>query len=49
MKEKAKTTLEWEDKAMISTGRKVELESVYGHIKGNRCFKRTVFFHVLYV
>jgi Transposase DDE domain len=40
MKAKAKTALECEEKAAIYAGRKVEVESVFGHIKGNRSFRR---------
>jgi len=40
MKVKAKAALECEDKAAIYSRRKVEVESVFGHIKGNRCFRR---------
>lgn len=40
MKAKAKATLECEDKAAIYSRRKVEVESVFGHIKGNRSFRR---------
>lgn len=40
MKAKAKTALEWEEKAALYARRKVEAESVFGHIKGNRSFRR---------
>ncbi|BAQ10201.1 transposase [Bacillus sp. OxB-1] len=40
MKAKAKTALECEDKAGIYARRKIEVESVFGHIKGNRSFRR---------
>ncbi|WCK56498.1 IS1182 family transposase [Aneurinibacillus sp. Ricciae_BoGa-3] len=40
MKAKAKAALECEDKAAIYARRKVEVESVFGHIKGNRSFRR---------
>jgi transposase len=40
MKAKAKTALECEEKAAIYARRKVEVESVFGHIKGNRLFRR---------
>ena len=40
MKAKAKAALECEDKAAIYKRRKVEVESVFGHIKGNRAFRR---------
>jgi transposase len=40
MKAKAKTALECEEKAAIYARRKVEVESVFGHIKGNRSFRR---------
>ncbi|MFK4998187.1 transposase [Bacillus sp. N9] len=40
MKAKAKTALECEDKAAIYARRKIEVESVFGHIKGNRSFRR---------
>ncbi|WP_339230226.1 IS1182 family transposase [Aeribacillus sp. FSL K6-2833] len=40
MKAKAKTALECEEKAAIYARRKVEAESVFGHIKGNRSFRR---------
>ncbi|WP_245203714.1 transposase [Ammoniphilus resinae] len=40
MKAKAKTALECEEKATIYALRKVEVESVFGHIKGNRSFRR---------
>lgn len=40
MKAKAKTALECEEKATIYARRKVEVESVFGHIKGNRSFRR---------
>jgi Transposase DDE domain len=39
MKAKAKAALE-SDKAAIYARRKVEVESVFGHIKGNRSFRR---------
>jgi hypothetical protein len=34
------TALECEEKAAIYARRKVEVESVFGHIKGNRSFRR---------
>ncbi|HZG58897.1 MAG TPA: IS1182 family transposase, partial [Anoxybacillus sp.] len=40
MKAKAKAALECEEKAAIYSRRKVEVESVFGHIKGNRSFRR---------
>jgi len=40
MKAKAKTALECEEKATIYSQRKIEVESVFGHIKGNRSFRR---------
>ena len=40
MKAKAKAALECEEKAAIYAQRKVEVESVFGHIKGNRSFRR---------
>ncbi|HCX48357.1 MAG TPA: IS1182 family transposase, partial [Bacillus sp. (in: Bacteria)] len=40
MKAKAKTALECEEKATIYARRKTEVESVFGHIKGNRSFCR---------
>jgi transposase len=40
MKEKAKTALESEENAVKYAQRKVEVESVFGHIKGNRSFRR---------
>ncbi|MGG3644332.1 transposase, partial [Bacillus gobiensis] len=40
MKAKAKAALECEDNAAIYAQRKVEVESVFGHIKGNRSFRR---------
>ena len=40
MKAKAKIALECEEKAAIYARRKVEVESVFGHIKGNRSFRR---------
>ena len=40
MKAKAKAALECEEKAAIYARRKVEVESVFGHIKGNRSFRR---------
>ncbi|WP_429770049.1 transposase [Bacillus smithii] len=39
-KAKAKTALECEEKTAIYARRKVEVESVFGHIKGNRSFRR---------
>src|SRR5690625_491866 len=39
MKAKAKAALECEEKAAIYAQRKVEVESVFGHIKGNRSFR----------
>ncbi len=40
MKTKAKTALECDKKAAIYARRKIEVESVFGHIKGNRSFRR---------
>ncbi|MBS3682293.1 IS1182 family transposase [Ornithinibacillus massiliensis] len=40
MKAKAKAALECEEKTAIYAQRKVEVESVFGHIKGNRSFRR---------
>ncbi|WP_453996256.1 IS1182 family transposase [Bacillus nitroreducens] len=40
MKAKAKTALECDEKSAIYAQRKVEVESVFGHIKGNRSFRR---------
>jgi len=40
MKAKAKAALESEEEAAIYAQRKVEVESVFGHIKGNRSFRR---------
>ncbi|MEK5324204.1 transposase [Aeribacillus sp. FSL M8-0254] len=40
MKAKAKAALECEEKAAIYARSKVEAESVFGHIKGNRSFHR---------
>jgi len=40
MKAKAKKALECEEKAAIYARRKIEVESVFGHIKGNRSFRR---------
>ncbi|MEK5230426.1 IS1182 family transposase [Lysinibacillus sp. FSL K6-0232] len=40
MKAKAKAALECEEKAAIYARRKIEVESVFGHIKGNRSFRR---------
>ncbi|MBM7716609.1 transposase [Siminovitchia sp. FSL H7-0308] len=40
MKAKAKTALECEEIAEIYSRRKNEIESVFGHIKGNRSFRR---------
>lgn len=40
MKAKAKTALECDEKATIYAQRKVEVESVFGHIKGNRSFRK---------
>ena len=40
MEAKAKTALECEEKATIYARRKAEVESVMGHIKGNRSFHR---------
>ncbi|MDA1475395.1 transposase [Bacillus sp. CLL-3-40] len=39
MKAKANAALECEEKAAIYTRRKVEVESVFGHIKGNRSLR----------
>ncbi|RKJ30695.1 hypothetical protein D7X33_41180, partial [Butyricicoccus sp. 1XD8-22] len=40
MKAKAKAALECEENAEIYSRRKTEVESVFGHIKGNRSFRR---------
>ncbi|MGN8771616.1 transposase [Paenibacillus barengoltzii] len=40
LKAKAKEALEDDEKSAIYTRRKVEVESVFGHIKGNRSFRR---------
>ena len=40
MKAKAKAALESEDQTAIYARRKTEVESVFGHIKGNRSFRR---------
>lgn len=40
MKAKAKAALECEEKVAIYARRKIEVESVFGHIKGNRSFRR---------
>ncbi|WP_442857389.1 IS1182 family transposase [Bacillus sp. FJAT-42315] len=40
MKAKAKTALECEENATIYARRKVEVESAFGHVKGNRSFRR---------
>lgn len=40
MKAKAKTALECEETAAIYARRKIEVESVFSHIKGNRSFRR---------
>lgn len=40
MKAKAKAALECEENAEIYDRRKIEVESVFGHIKGNRSFRR---------
>ncbi|WP_083979108.1 transposase [Bacillus alveayuensis] len=40
MKAKAKTALKCKEKAAIYARRKVKAESVFGHIKGNRSFRR---------
>nr|WP_281279685.1 transposase [Paenibacillus lentus] len=40
LKAKAKAALECEEKSAIYTRRKVEVESVFGNIKGNRSFRR---------
>jgi hypothetical protein len=40
MKTKAKTALECDEKAALYARRKVEVESVFGHIKGNRSFRK---------
>lgn len=37
---KGKNALECEEKAAIYSQRKVEAESVFGHIERNRCFRR---------
>ncbi|MNN64567.1 hypothetical protein D3C81_1800120 [compost metagenome] len=39
-KAKAKEALEDDEKSAIHARRKVEVESVFGHIKGNRSFRR---------
>ncbi|NQX59286.1 transposase [Paenibacillus qinlingensis] len=38
-KSKAKKTLEDDEKSAIYARRKIEVESVFGHIKGNRSFR----------
>lgn len=40
LKAKAKKALEDDDKSAIYARRKVEVESIFGHIKGNRSFRR---------
>ncbi|MBD2864642.1 transposase [Paenibacillus oceani] len=40
LKAKAKTALEDDEKSAIYARRKVEVGSVFGHIKGNRSFRR---------
>jgi len=40
LKAKAKAALECEEKTAVYAQRKVEVESVFGHIKGNRSFRR---------
>lgn len=40
LKAKAKTALEDDEKSAIYARRKIEVESVFGHIKGNRSFRR---------
>lgn len=40
MKAKAKIALECETKSQIYAQRKMDVESVFGHIKGNRSFSR---------
>ena len=40
LKAKAKNALENDEKSAIYARRKVEVESVFGHIKGNRSFRR---------
>src|SRR5690606_24035083 len=40
MKARAKTALACETNATIYARRKIEVESVFGHIKGNRSFRR---------
>ncbi|WP_285857330.1 transposase [Caldifermentibacillus hisashii] len=40
MKAKAKAALECEEKAAIYARRKIEVESTFSHIKGNRMFRR---------
>lgn len=40
MKAKAKVALECEEKSRIYAQRKIDVESVFGHIKGNRSFRR---------
>ncbi|MFC0612483.1 transposase, partial [Scopulibacillus daqui] len=39
-KAKAKAALECEEKSTIYAQRKIGVESVFGHIKGNRSFRR---------
>ncbi|WP_342472262.1 IS1182 family transposase [Metasolibacillus sp. FSL H7-0170] len=40
MKAKAKAALECEEKSRIYAQRKIDVESAFGHIKGNRSFRR---------
>ncbi|MBS4216765.1 transposase [Bacillus sp. FJAT-49711] len=40
MKAKAKTALECETKSRLYAQRKIDVESVFGHIKGNRSFRK---------
>ncbi len=40
MKAKVKAALECEEKSRIYAQRKIDVESVFGHIKGNRSFRR---------
>jgi hypothetical protein len=43
LKAKAHAALEDDEKSAIYARRKVEVESVFGHIKGNRSFRRFSF------
>jgi hypothetical protein len=40
IKAKAKAAFECETKSRIYVQRKIDIESVFGHIKGNRSFRR---------